>query len=423
MRLKIRVPKKRWLLSAGLILALVGVACGGGGGGDDSPAPAATSPPDAGTTPDPTPKSPPTPEPVPTLPAGFDPVRYFDNGFGSYKWKTDFSKFSVNLREIISGGPPRNGIPAITNPKFLPTDPSPDWLKDTQPVISLELNGEARAYPLQILIQHEIVNDVVGGVPVLITFCPLCNTAIAFDRTVDGEVLEFGTSGFLRFSDLIMWDTKTESFWQQITGGAIVGEMTGKKLKFLPAPIVSWEDFRTTFPNGVVLSRDTGFIRNYDKPPYRGYDEFGQSPFLYRGPDDPRLPPNERVITVSIGDEDVAYPFTVMAEVRIVNDTVGGQDVAVFWSPGTQSAFDNFEGIQSEIGASGVFDPHVDGQKLTFRPDGDKIVDVETGSQWNVLGLAVSGSLEGTQLEPILHANHFWFSWAVFKPDTRIFRA
>ena len=169
-------------------------------------------------------------------------------------WTTDFSLHSVPYSESISGGPPRDGIPPIDNPKFTTFEDADTWLGGQEPVIALELNGDARACPLQILTWHEIVNDVVGGVPVAVTFCPLCNSAIVFDRRLDGVIYDFGTSGKLRNSDLIMWDRQTESWWQQFIGEAIVGEFTGKQLTFIPASIISWEDFKAANPEGTVLS-------------------------------------------------------------------------------------------------------------------------------------------------------------------------
>ena len=170
---------------------------------------------------------------------------------------TDFSKHSVPFFEIISGGVGRDGIPPIDDPVFLSASDDPEYMEDTDPVIALEAGGEAKAYPLDILQAHEIVNDELGGIPVTVTYCPLCNTAVVFDRRVDGRIFDFGVSGNLRNSDLIMWDRQTESWWQQITGESIVGEMTGSKLDVIPAPIISWVDFRETFPSGLLLSRGT----------------------------------------------------------------------------------------------------------------------------------------------------------------------
>jgi len=337
-------------------------------------------------------------------------------------WKTDFSKHSVPLGEIASGGPPRDGIPPIDHPKFVTSVDADSWLKPKEPVISVEAGGEHRAYPLQVLIWHEIVNDKVGGLPVTVTFCPLCNSAIAFDRRVDGRVLDFGTTGNLRNSDLVMWDRQTESWWQQLAGEAIVGELTGKRLNLLASSIVSWADFKAGFPEGKVLSRDTGFRRDYGRNPYVGYDDVDTPPFLYGGKLDGRLPPKERVVAVSLGGEDVAYPYSVLLRRRVAMDAVAGKPIVVFYRPGTVSALNSASIPDSrDVGATGVFRTELDGRSLQFTFTSGAIVDAETGSQWNVLGMATSGPLLGRQLDPVLHADHFWFAWAAFKPHTRIF--
>jgi hypothetical protein len=283
--------------------------------------------------------------------------------------------------------------------------------------------GEARAYPLQILTWHEIVNDEVGGTPVSVTFCPLCNTAIAFDRRLEGRVLDFGTTGNLRHSDLVMWDRQTESWWQQVTGEAIIGELTGQKLTELPAEIVAWEEFRTGHPEGRVLSRETGFSRSYGTNPYVGYDRVDQPPFLFKGPTDGRLPPMERVVAVELGGEAAAYPFALLRRRRVVHDAVGGQAVVVFHKPGTASALDQSRIADSrDVGATGVYRPNVDGRPLTFVWRDEAFVDLETGSRWTLLGQCASGPLAGKQLEPVTHANPFWFAWAAFRPETRVYR-
>jgi hypothetical protein len=340
----------------------------------------------------------------------------------SPEWKTDFSKHSVPLGEIISGGPPRDGIPPIDVPKFESFDEASTWLHDDEPVIAFTINGEARAYPLQILVWHEIVNDEVVGTPVAITFCPLCNTAIAFDRRVPGVgTLRFGTSGLLRNSDLVMWDDHTESWWQQFTGTAIVGSLTGTVLTTLPASITSYKDFRQTFSQGRVLSRDTGFDREYGRNPYPGYDNVDQSPFLFTGKPNVRLSAMLRVVTVNLHGEAMAYPLFQLAQHRVVTDQVGGQPVVLFWQPGTISALDRSSMIDSrDIGSVGVFDPHINGRELSFSVVDGEIQDRETNSLWTVLGYAVNGPLAGQRLSPITHGDPFWFAWAAFLPNTLI---
>jgi hypothetical protein len=344
-------------------------------------------------------------------------------GISTRGWLTDFSRHAVPYDTIISGGPPRDGIPPLDAPTFTTPSEAQQWLGANEPVIAFELNGDARAYPLQILTWHEIVNDVVGDEPVTITFCPLCNAALVFDRRLDGVIHDFGTSGKLRNSDLIMWDRQTESWWQQFTGKAIVGELTGKQLDILPASIISFADFTAAHPDGAVLSNDTGFSRPYGTNPYAGYDRADQPPFLFDGDLDGRLLPKERVAAISIGEVDAAFPFSILEEERVVNYTVNGKDLVVFFKFGTASALDqrSISGSR-DIGATGVFEGELNGRTLTFRADGDDIVDNETGSVWNILGHAVEGELAGQRLEPIVHANHFWFSWGAFKPDTLIYR-
>ncbi len=375
--------------------------------------------PETAVTPNPTA----TPKPILTSEGEFLQQQLREAGISSRGWKTDFSKRSVEFSEITSGGPPRDGIPPLDEPVFTTFSDADDWLDGKEPVIALEIDGDARAYPLQILTWHEIVNDQVGGVPVSVTFCPLCNSAITFDRRLDGVVHDFGTSGNLRKSDLIMWDRQTETWWQQLTGEGIVGELTGKRLTFLPSAVISWEDFKATYPDGQVLSRETGFNRRYGENPYVGYDRADSPPFLFRGDLDGRLLPKERVAAVNIGEVDAAFPFTTLSEERVVNYTVAGQDLVVFFKPGTRSALDQLLiGDSREVGATGIFDAELDGQKLTFRAEGDKFVDNETGSTWSLLGQAIDGPSTGQQLTPIVHANHLWYAWAAFKPDTLIYQ-
>ena len=343
--------------------------------------------------------------------------------FSTAGWKTDFSYHTIPFSDIFSGGVPRDGIPPLDHPNFIAIDQADEWLSDLEPVISFEMNGVERAYPLQVLIWHEVVNDVVGGVPVAVTFCPLCNSAIVFERTVNGMVLDFGTSGNLRNSDLVMWDRQTESWWQQLTGEALIGVMAGTKLNFLAAPIVSWQDFKTFKPDGLVLSKQTGFTRRYGENPYVGYDRVDNPPFLFTGELDGRLQPKERVAAITVAGVDVAFPFSVLAEEGAVNYQVNGVDVAVFFKFGTTSALGGpIISFADDVGSTAVFIAELDGRKLTFSPAGDGFTDAETGSTWNILGEAIEGPLTGERLTKIVHGEHFWFAWGAFKPDTLIYQ-
>ena len=346
--------------------------------------------------------------------------RHFGRG-----WNTNFDISLVEYEEILSGGVLRDGIPAIRDPRFISIAEADTVYADQIPVVQFGLNGDVRAYPLEILTWHEIVADVVGGVPVAVTFCPLCNTAITFDRTIGGTVYDFGVSGVLRNSDLIMYDSQTESLWQQIGGVAIVGDMVGARLTVLPSTIVAWGDFKAQYPEGIVLSRETGYARRYGANPYVGYDRIGNTPFLFRGEVDPRLSAMERVVTLDLPGDAVAYPFTLLAERRAVADVRDGRPIVVFWTPGVTSALDGADIARSrDVGATGVFERSVDGRPLDFRPNPDDpatFLDAQTQSVWNIFGVARSGPLAGAQLTPVVHANHFWFAWAAFQPDTVVF--
>ena len=344
-------------------------------------------------------------------------------GINTRGWETDFSLHTVPYDSIMSGGPPRDGIPPIDAPTFVTFAEADEWLDPLEPVVSFEHEGDARAYPLQIMTWHEIVNDDVGGIPVVVTFCPLCNSAIVFHRELDGNVYTFGTTGKLRNSDLIMWDRQTETWWQQLTGEGIAGELAGRTLTFLPAAIISWTDFKSIYPDGKVLSKSTGYLRSYGSNPYSGYDRVDQPPFLYDGELDDRLQPKERVLTVEIGETYAAFPFSVLETELVVNHNVAGMDLVAFFKPGARSALDS--GIISSgrhIGATGLFLAEINGEKLAFKSDAGRFVDTATGSVWNIRGEAVEGPLKGKALTPLPHTNSFWFAVAAFRPDTEIYR-
>ncbi len=340
------------------------------------------------------------------------------------EFNTDFSRHSVPYAEILSGGPPKDGIPAIDAAKYVSVSEADAWLRPEEPVIFVQAGDEARAFPIQILIWHEIANAEIGGLPLAVTFCPLCNTAIAFERRLDGQVLDFGTTGRLRYSNLIMYDRQTETWWQQATGEAIAGQFTGEQLAFYPASIIAWESFKTTHPDGLVLSRETGYNRDYGRNPYVGYDDVNRPPFLYDGPTTPgSLPPIARVVTVDLGGDAVAYPYDVLHQFGVVNDRVGGTEIAVFWAPGTASPLDTGSVAGGrDVGAASVFERVLDGQVLTFAFSDGRIVDEQTGSRWNIVGQATDGPLAGQALTAVVAINHFWFSWAAFRPDTRVYQ-
>ncbi len=336
--------------------------------------------------------------------------------------RTDTSNALVPLDEIISGGPAPDGIPAIDRPAFVGPADAAAWLVAKEPVLALEISGDARAYPLQILMWHEIVNDVVGCVPVTVTYCPLCNSGIAFERVVDGTTLDFGTSGKLYKSDLVMYDRQSHSLWAQMEGRAIVGTRAGTRLKLIPANTVSFEEWRAIHPAGKVLSRDTGHTRSYGANPYESYDQPQLRPFLFRDRPDPRRPPKERVVGIRIGATARAYPWPMLAERRVVHDRLAEQALVIFYQSGTLSALDADEIRRSRaVGATSVFSRVLEGRTLTFEATPEGFKDRETMSTWNLLGQAVKGPLTGRRLAAVPHVDAFWFAWAAFNPATSLF--
>jgi hypothetical protein len=333
---------------------------------------------------------------------------------------TDFCTHSVDYHEISSGGPPPDGIPSIDNPIFESIAAGDEWLGEDWPVMIFEHNQEVRAYPLAILVWHEIVNDEFDGQPIVLTFCPLCNSTIVFNGLLeDGTILKFGTTGNLRNSDLVMYDRTTFSWWQQFTGEAIVGELTGTVLEFLPSQIISWGDFKANYSDAQVLSRETGHGRSYGSNPYAFLNNPNSPPIFpvtgYGGD----LPASERVVSITLDGVDIAFPFSTLRELLVVNEEIAGQPLVVFWKAGTRTTYGNSD---LDVGSSGVFSRRLGDQLLTFEHDGDGFRDIETGSRWTIAGEAVEGELRGSSLERLVSGEHFWFSWSVFKPETVVWQ-
>ena len=282
--------------------------------------------------------------------AGSTSVANADPSFWKFEWPdTDFETTSVeNWVEILSGGPPKDGIPALDEVTFIPAA-SETRLVDMEPVITVEIDGaEPRAYPIRYLTWHEIVNDTVAGIPVAVTFCPLCNSGMTFDRRVKGQVLSFGVSGKLRNSDMVMFDRQTQSWWQQAIGTGIVGDMTGVELDQLPTWMESWSEFKTRNPDGLVMD-EPAWPRQYGRNPYVGYDS-STRPFLYSG----ELPPHDipalmRVVRV----DDKAWTFDRLREEQEITQ----DGITLSWRAGQASALDQYTiGTGRDVGTVRVRD-------------------------------------------------------------------
>lgn len=260
------------------------------------------------------------------------------------------------------------------------------------------------------------------------TYCPLCNSAVTFERTIGGEETTFGTSGSLYFANLVMYDRATESLWNQIDGRAVVGMLAGEQLTQIPSTMVAWSEFRDSRPDALVLDRErTGARRSYGTNPYTGLDDPDGQPFLFRGDVDVRARAMQRVIALE--SEDTAAAWTLEAvsgddPTHVTHADVGEQPLVIFWKKGQASALETSDVAGGrDVGTVGVYTPIVDDEALTFRADGASFVDDQTSSLWNVLGEAIDGPMAGTKLEPIIFVRTFWFSWSTFRPDTQLIEA
>jgi len=330
----------------------------------------------------------------------------------------------IDPAEILAGGPPPDGIPPIDVPRFVSVADADSWLSDTEPVLLVDIEGDVRVYPVQILIWHEIVNDVVGGVPIAVTYCPLCNSAITFDRTVRGVETTFGTSGSLYVANLVMYDRATESLWNQLDGRAVVGVLTGEVLDQIPSPMVSWAEVRDDRPDALVLDRNrTGAQRDYGTNPYTGLDDPDGQPFLFAGDIDARARAMQRIVALETNGVATAWTLDAIAGIgaTVTTGEAGGEPIVILWAPGQSSALEQPDIADGrDVGTVGVFSAALDDTTLEFAVNNGVIVDIGTGSEWNVLGEAKSGQFEGSQLTPIVFVRTFWFSWSTFRPDTTL---
>ena len=318
--------------------------------------------------------------------------------------ETNGVKHLIPLDKIKGGGPPKDGIPSIDNPIFTDVQNS-NFMSDSDVVIGLEINGESKAYPLFILVWHEIVNDKVGGTPVSVTYCPLCYTNQVFERIIDGQEVEFGTSGKLYNSNLLMYDRLTESYWSQALGVAVKGELSGYNLNIIPFDVITWGDWKTLHSDTLVMTTDTGHIRSYATDPYGSYYTEPRIMFPVDYSDD-RMFPKEIILGFNQDDIYKAYKQNDIESNIILNDSIGEIPVMLV------SLFSQ---------NSRAFERTIDDQILDFVYVDNKITDTLTNSEWNYDGLSISGKYEGKQLERIPIEPGFWFAWVAFHPETLVF--
>ncbi len=315
-----------------------------------------------------------------------------------------FPRTLVDRTLILAGGPPPDGIPPVDDPSLVPAD-TVDWVAPEEAVLALTVEDVTHLYPIQIMVWHEIVNDRIGDTPVTVTYCPLCNSAVAYDRRVDDRLLDFGTSGSLYQSALVMYDRQTESLWTHFDGRAVVGELLGVELEIKPVVTVSWADALDRWPDALVLDRP-GSVRPYGTNPYPSYEGMDEPlPGYFSGDVDGRLPPRARVVGLRHNDVAVAVERSLIeAEGSLVVD-VGGLMVRLDHRPGTRSPLDGVEvaaGVDVGSITAVAVDPDSD-------PDSD--TDADSGSELD------SGSADPV---PVPMLDTFWFAWAAYNPDTAL---
>jgi Protein of unknown function (DUF3179) len=318
-------------------------------------------------------------------------------------------KHIVPLDQIVSGGPPPDGIPSIDNPKLISAQEADKFLEDSELVLGLDINGDIRAYPLQILVWHEIVNDKVGGVPVAVTYCPLCFTNQVFNRTIeeDGQILEFGTSGKLYNSNLVIYDRTSKSLWSQAMAQGIVGKYAGAKLERIPFDVAYWKEWKQLYPESKVLSRDTGSTRPYGADPYGDYYTSRDVLFPLSNKDS-RLGLKEIVIGFENKGQYKAYKLRELENNKVINDQVHGKAIALF----------SLHPFMAR-----AYDPVVDRQILEFdyNTKNKNFIDKQTGTLWNFEGKGISGQMKGNQLTRLPFDEGFWFEWVAFHPKTELY--
>jgi hypothetical protein len=329
-----------------------------------------------------------------------------------------FPESLVDRTRIVWGGVAPDAIAPIDEPAYERAD-TVDWIEDREAVMVLQVDGAVRAYPVQVMIWHEIVNDRIGDRPVTVTYCPLCNSAVAFDRRVDGEVLDFGTSGSLHRSALVMYDRQTESLWTQFDGLSVIGTLVGEELESLTVSTVSWGDFVAAHPAATVLSRDTGYDRPYGTNRYGALDTL-EKPLSgwFTEEVDGRFAPFDRIVGIDRGDRPLGVMHSLVAAAGVVSAEIDGRSVTVWHRPGTASPINDHDiAAGDDVGATGAFLTETGAGDLTFVRTADGFVDDRTGSTWNILGEAVAGPLAGATLEPIPHLDTFWFAWSTAHPE------
>jgi len=336
-----------------------------------------------------------------------------ETGASQFTGSSDGAACLLPESELVSGGPGRDGIPALTNPVVVSSREGDIFLGQSALVLGVVVGGEARAYPHNVLWWHEIINDVLGDVPIVVSYCPLTGSGMVYDPRIGSQELNFGVSGLLFDNNLVLFDRATDSLWSQMRVQAVCGDLSGTTPALRPVVQTTWAAWRAWHPDTTVVSTDTGFARNYGQYPYGAYDQVGNDELLFPQTSvDRRRPLKELALGLVESGVEKAYPYGAMGERSAFNEVVGGRPVVVVYDREAEMAV--------------AFDRRAGGETFTFRiADAGgfpfRLRDDETGSEWTLDGRAVGGPLAGARLEQIAAFSAMWFAWAAFHPNTELF--
>lgn len=348
----------------------------------------------------------------------------------AYEWQTDTTKHSVDLSELTIAVS-KDALPTLDFPKFIYKEDERYNFYEYEPVIAISYNGESKAYPLSLLTMFELSNDSVGGEQVMVTFCPMCNAAMAFNRKIkkDGRdiLLTFGISGLLMHNDMIMYDKQTNTWWEQLMGEAIVGELAGTELKMMRALIISAKDYFDRYPDGKILSPEGIDIidkTTHHRPFHHLNHDNGKIDTTYYLPEtvDKRLPPLERVLDIHVEQHTMIYPFTAIAKKQVINEVFDNMHFVILYHKDMVSVLDEDDLSKSRrIGSATAFRSTMEGVNYTFHKKGNYFYDDQTHSTWDITGYCREGTLKNKQLMILPHSNHFAFAYLAFFPDAEIY--
>ena len=343
---------------------------------------------------------------------------YLDCTQAEQTWPAiNYQNLLVNPDEIYVTDDSDDISAVVKSPKFVSVDEAYGWLNFSEPVAVLSMHNIVRAYPLQILLYHKLIQDQINNKPVFISYSPSDNAVVAYQRSIKSEILDFALSDRVFKGNPVLYDEQTRSWWQHLTGLAIAGEMVGKRLPSLPVNVVSFEDFLLAFPGGQVMSRETGYARPYGSNPYTAYDQIDESASR-------QFHLLDRAVGVVQNKVQKLYPFPVFAVKPVIEDMIGKQYYVIFSRKGLFSVLDEAEIVTSKKGyAATIWDRKLDGKILRFHEKDGRILDKNTGSEWNMLGQAVTGPLRGSQLRCLSTGHYFMRSWLAFYPDAEIYNA